>query len=620
MDYSNFSCINYRTPLPFGRPPGINALNYQKDVDKLCLSPGEFGCAQFPLDREEINGNYGISNPYQTYEEAQYTIRRPSNIGNSSSFGFGAGVLETFPSNDPSGGTLEQGKNHHSIYQPVPFNTPSDPPDDGEKFNFMISQTFNYGASFYLPSYIQKDNILRVEIVYFNDGSSAETASSNSPNCDDGVGGDCVIEIGNCSNNCLGCTTKRECLIAGGSWDDSLCNITTYAAPDIKSITENSPRPNEDPLGPPDIPGVDEAAFCIADEGGYDVFHFGGRQNITPGIGINWQYGGVRIIYNPINTRRYEVCFDGSNVIQDSDREQCIADGNTWDRLENMPILDQPRAMNPGNTLYYTSKLARLELLGIPQIAYEPIYCNSDWREVIPGIFDSGLGTKEDWASNANTFNYRTTAAQDISPGSMYDSRCVTSGCGDPIASEGARDRAVLKDKVNLPDIWSENEFKCCRETNLETDAGSNCCSGFAVDINGVLTCKLPPGTNLNLFFNKFVSGEGMSDYIEENTRLTDDDFVPETGEPKLNEDVEQKLVNLGALFCSSGTVRAGATDGFFFAEPNNEVYYHQTQVTAEQTKYRSIIDTNLDFDSDNDTGAFRFNEGFRWSHHIYCQ
>ena len=97
------------------------------------------------------------------------------------------------------------------------------------------------------------------------------------------------------------------------------------------------------------------------------------------------------------------------------------------------------------------------------------------------------LGTKEDWASNANTFDYRATAAQDISPGSMYDSRCVTSGCGGPIASEGARDRAVLKDKVNLPDIWSENEFKCCRETNLETDAGSNCCSGFAVDINGVL-------------------------------------------------------------------------------------------------------------------------------------
>ena len=45
-----------------------------------------------------------------------------------------------------------------------------------------------------------------------------------------------------------------------------------------------------------------------------------------------------------------------------------------------MPIVDQPRAMNPGNTLYYTSKLARLRAPQ-NQIAYEPIYCNSDWRE-----------------------------------------------------------------------------------------------------------------------------------------------------------------------------------------------------------------------------------------------
>ncbi len=658
FDYTSLNCLNYRSPLPFDRPAGINPNNYQKDIDKLCLSPGEFGCVQYPLDRMEEPSAFGSSsNPYQTYEEVDYQIRRPAQVKTASFYG-AAGVLETFPANDPNGGTLEQRKNHHVLYQPVPFNTPAQYPDG--LWNFMASQTFNYGASFYLPNYIQKDNITRVDIVYFKDGSPVSTASTSyigscdvsctncdtlsgctgaggtwTPgNCDTGASGNCVIETGgNCSVNCPTCHTKRGCLReAGATWDAvpgaGTCNIDSRASTDLRAATRDYPRPNEPNTASGTGNGVDEAAFCIKNEGNFDVFHFAGRQNITPGIGTDWQYGGVRIVFNPINTANYELCYNASNEIQkDLDRVGCIAAGHTWAPLSTLPDNVEPRVTNPGNTIYYTSKLARLELLGIPQIAYEPIYCNSDSTQVIPGIFESGLATKSEWQSNSNSFDYVGSAINGITPDAIYDPYTpgtldtrTTPNCGAGQNCPAANTRAVLKDKVKLADIWSENEFQCCRETNLETDSAGNCCSGFAVDISGVLTCKLPPGTNLNVFFNKFVSGEGMSDYIEENTRLKDEDFIPETGEPKLNEDVEQKLVNLGALFCSSGNVRAGATDGFFYAEPNNERYYHQTQVDEEQTKYRSLIDTNLDFDGDNDTGAFRFNEGFRWSHHIYCQ
>lgn len=621
FDYTNLTCLNYRSPMPFSRPAGVNSNNYQKDIDKLCLSPGEFGCVQYPLDRREIPQSLGTSGtPYQTYEEADYTIRRPSDVRTTGSDYGRNGVLETFPVNDPNGGTLEQRKNHHAFYQPVPYNTPGQY-NDG-LWNFMASQTFNYGASFFLPSYIQKDNITHVEILYFDDGVNVSTASSIDPDCDDRTSpGDCVVQLGGvCSGTCglssvSTCATKRECLDNGHTWtNNASCNITSTAANDLQAQT-----------------GGNHAAFCVQSENGYDVFHFAGRQNIVPGPGIEWQYGGVRIVFNPVNTDLFEACYDNTAPYAlrlDENRDTCNGADETWGQISTIPFNYRPEVKNPGNTLYYTSKLARLELLGIPQIPFEPIYCNSDSSQVIPGIFESGLATRNDWAGN-NAFDYQGSANNLLYPDAMYDgfstvgpdARLVPSCGEDQICPFGeVNTRAVLKDKVKIGDIWSENEFQCCRETNLETDAASNCCSGFATNINGVLTCKLPPGTNLNVFFNKFVSGEGMSDYIEENTRLKDEDFVPETGEPKLNEDVEQKLVNLGALFCSSGNVRAGATDGFFYAEPNNERFYHQTQVDQEQTKYRSLIDTNLDFDADNDTGAFRFNEGFRWSHHIYCQ
>ena len=71
--------------------------------------------------------------------------------------------------------------------------------------------------------------------------------------------------------------------------------------------------------------------------------------------------------------------------------------------------------MLPGNDLYYLSKLGRLELLGIPQIYYEPLYCNNNFDKLIPNVYDDALyigdGTDDDRsvvenAANTKTFTY----------------------------------------------------------------------------------------------------------------------------------------------------------------------------------------------------------------------
>ena len=41
----------------------------------------------------------------------------------------------------------------------------------------------------------------------------------------------------------------------------------------------------------------------------------------------------------------------------------------------------------PGSDLYYLTKLGRLELMGIPELHYEPLYCNSDMSRLLPGLY-----------------------------------------------------------------------------------------------------------------------------------------------------------------------------------------------------------------------------------------
>ncbi|MBT3584928.1 MAG: hypothetical protein HN509_08475, partial [Halobacteriovoraceae bacterium] len=174
----------------------------------------------------------------------------------------------------------------------------------------------------------------------------------------------------------------------------------------------------------------------------------------------------------------------------------------------------------------------------------------------------------------------------------------------------------VYQDKLAVGQIFSANEFKCCVGLGEETSGPTKCCTNFSVTDNNKQICKLPKGADLSVYFNRFVSGEGAG-AEQPGGGLDDNDFIGETGEPKLSIDVNNKIVALGTAHCENGSVRKGSAFGFYFAEPNSGFY--QQDGPIEESKFFSIIDSINDFDDDNDVGATTFIGGFRWNHHFYC-
>ena len=290
-------------------------------------------------------------------------------------------------------------------------------------------------------------------------------------------------------------------------------------------------------------------------------------------------------------------------------------------------------ASEPGNDLYYLTKLAKLELLGIPQIYFEPIYCNNDREKLVPGIYKDDNATKSMIELNGTPewFTYPTMG------GKGYD-HIYENGSNASIIAEfdpenisiptstGERSNISVShaEGIARAPIWSDNEFMCCLNLGEETDDPGLCCSGFApaaadasTNPDSVRTCKLPIGTNLNVYFNKFVSGDGMGE-DQPAGGLTEEDFVPETGEIQMNNDAIGKIKALGAEYCGSGEIRGGAAFGFYFAEPNGGNYFQNGDL--EDSTMWSIVDSNVDFDDANDTGFVRFLDGFRWNHNVYCK
>ena len=113
------------------------------------------------------------------------------------------------------------------------------------------------------------------------------------------------------------------------------------------------------------------------------------------------------------------------------------------------------------------------------------------------------------------------------------------------------------------------------------------------------------------------MSGEGRGKTLPAGG-LSDSNFIPETGEPKLDQETFNKLEALGREYCYEGKIRRGAAFGYFYPEPNSG-FFEQEQTPDQSRKY-GIIDSVLDSDTLNDTGTVKFLQGYRWNHHIYCQ
>lgn len=278
-------------------------------------------------------------------------------------------------------------------------------------------------------------------------------------------------------------------------------------------------------------------------------------------------------------------------------------------------IAAQGLGLKSGNANYYETKLARLELLGIPQMFYEPLYCNSARDLLVPGIFDDAITDRATFQAQALTYSsYVTSGGTTRRLEGMYDP--VNPSYAGDASKAGNIGRVVFKDKVKLPDVFSGHEFACCRPIGNVTESAAKCCTNFAAtNDDGDLVCLIPSGTDLNVYFNKFVSSEGIGELLP-GGGLLENDFIPESGEPKLTSEVQSKIETLGISFCQNNAVRNGGALGSFYPQPNSGSFNGD----PEQGRTFSMIDSPLDYDPDRDTGTAIFNQGYRWNHHIYCQ
>ena len=249
--------------------------------------------------------------------------------------------------------------------------------------------------------------------------------------------------------------------------------------------------------------------------------------------------------------------------------------------------------MRPATSGYYLRRLGRLELSGIPQIPIEPLYCNDNSNKLVPGIIKSSIATTAAFNSNTVSFLYG----------------------GDAVATRRTNYTALQDEPV-----FSQNDFKCCTPLGKTVTNAGKCCSGFGVaqgESGTAYTCALPPGANLMVYFNRFVSNEGRGTE-QPGGGLVDADFADQTGEPLLSASVNDKIRELGIAYCSTGRVRQGGAFGSYEPEP-------QGSETNLSQKIYNLVDSSNDSGQNSNagktvtTGYAPFTDGFRWNHHLYC-
>jgi hypothetical protein len=471
-------------------------------------------------------------------------------------------VINVQPLDDPFSFPLRQNKQHDIPYMPLPFTnntTPiNDPPPANFQgpYNYFATQLRDEALSVFLPIYIGPDNITSVNISYFTSASGV------------------VDEVDNLAVNPIG--VNKEC------------------PTNISQISD------------PSTAGLAASQYCIEYTSDGAVLHM--LSDVGANLGT-WDFASFEITFVPINSSLYGYGLPGATAV-DATRERFIA----------------------GNSLYYLTKLGRLELLGIPQIFYEPLYCNNDRSKIIPNIFQSlADDTRTDFETVGVGFDYKVGTAdlRTNSLGEMYASNALAADPANPNELIVLQD--VVLDSSESNQVFSGHEFTCCMELGGTVLDAAKCCTNYAeANIDGDLECKAPRGTDLNVFFNRFVSSEGVGD-DQPGGGFVDDDFVPETGEPKLRSSTYDKIVALGNLHCADTgdgnptKVRQGAAFGNFFAEPNPGFYIQNGDI--ENSRFFSIVDSPNDFEPspntslpNNQRGAFRYNEGYKWNHHYYCR
>lgn len=290
--------------------------------------------------------------------------------------------------------------------------------------------------------------------------------------------------------------------------------------------------------------------------------------------------------------------------------------------IKTYKSVGETKTSEPGNPLYYLSKLARMELIGIPQVTYEPLYCNNDKDKLVPGIFKNSIISRLIFYGNSQVYS-NTLNAPSIK---SYNADGSVNTPETTVALEqygNSENRFTYQDKLDHAAVFSSKDFTCCTPLGKKTTSATKCCSGFASES----ICKIPKGTDLNVYFNKFVSSEGVGEN-EPGGGLTikgtdeEVDFNPYTGEPKYRDSTYDKLQALGYNYCDGGTIVTGGAFGKFPSEPFSGSYSSSpgSSGNLEDSFTISIVDSVFDQATDANLGKNPFDKGFRWNHHFYCK
>ncbi len=688
FDPRNFACLNFKSELPlpyFGGHWGeqktdimerifdddadifrLMQTNWGNDVSSYCTTPQVgnqpdsistygrgVGCANLEIPEVDEDNKYALTPPDGTKSSGNVRIQFfPSNnyFGSDSGSGSGSGsssnspitMRHVFPEapffpNEwnytpkvfPSTTVIVDDFFTDDIIQSwadslVPWTFTSDGTDGGSG-NYLAS------FSFFWPSYLpfpntggaNPENVERATVHFF-------TAGSDSQYCEDGT-----FKSGSSFEYTNGSLNSATSFISGhmDGFEVDLplplaeCPATITPLASLASTSEPYLITASTGMNGVAYLGSNaqaEAAWCYIDDpvrGMIVVVALPQRDDdpitdddctVATDDSFPWQWAGLEIEFTPPNTEDYE-----------------YGDGNT--DTDHM-------GMFPGNALYYLSKLGRYELLGIPQIFSEPIMCNANRDTVLPGLFSDSIKTRANTASGSNGFgSFFDTINEANGFMQIYDSNADSAAdAGNP--NDTAIYFAAHEENFDNEAIFSENEFLCCAKLGTSTTSIDNCCSGHGIadpTDNTRFQCKLPRGANLNVFFNRFVSSEGLLADLPEDTEeddkigFKDSHFIPETGEIKFSDEAYDTLIALGQQHCESGTVRPGGALGRYFGEPNRGIFFNsddpdselQDGADPEAAKF-GFADSPRDFDStsgDFPTGYAVFLAGYRWNHHYYC-
>lgn len=569
VQFDNFQCLNYANDLVLEKQDQTNQQVYATEFSKFCTDPVGGNCFQ---------QTFTSSTDFSVVSPRNNTVIESNDLGIDFTTEDNFTNIRTaiFPYRPD---VVIPPANGSTI---IPCDEIGPPEFDDDRTGTVIS--WDPGTSigcFFMPSYINGvANILQVDFLFdINNDGTINVAGGD---------GECTsINQSPAKGSGGGCEANATAIIAGNEVDFSW-NI------------------------------IDGDKFVYGIDRSVSAFNIPSRAY-------------VRIRFLPVGTPNYRPAGGViANFVVDDTIGTDAANSDS-DFLDNRDSSDSPRSMSPGNDLYYLQRLGRFELLGVPQVHYDPLYCNSNKSRLVPGLYSNGMTTRDDFQTAGNS--YQNPNATDI-----FDSANPNTIDIDPdplitnIASLGPL--VTSKERIVLPEVFDSEKFVCCLylgeqfSSNLDD---SRCCTSFTIstqdaDGNQVKECALPAGANLNVYFNRFITSDGVGPN-QPAGGFEDTDFDPFTGEVNLNVGSYTILREMGIRYCSNQAVITGGAFGEFNNTPEDGNDPNATSapifgILDEGTDIQPTITPTTGVPTPNpnvERGAIQFANGFKWNHHFYC-